>query len=83
MKPKSTHAWGRETAKERYNLTQDKLPDVAAAHNMEAPQFPEDQRGEKYSNRTSGWVRGAKGEPTMKNETAEGKPSFDHSRKGK
>ena len=47
------------------------------AHNTNTNQAPEDQHGPKYDNDCSGWVRGARGEPTGNNETAEGKPSFD------
>ncbi len=43
------------------------------------PQAPEDQRGTGYHNDASGWVRGARGEPTGNNEDATGKPNFDHS----
>jgi hypothetical protein len=40
--------------------------------------MPEDQHGPGYSNDASGWVRGARGEPTGNNETATNKPSgFD------
>jgi hypothetical protein len=46
---------------------------------VQGPQTPEDQRGPGYSNDARGWLRGAKGEPGCDNETAEGKPSFDHS----
>jgi hypothetical protein len=42
-------------------------------------QDPEDFHGPGYSNDASGWTRGARGEPSGNNETAEGKPSFDHS----
>ena len=47
------------------------------SHEVQRPQSPEDQHDVGYDNRTSGWVRGARGEPTGNNETAEGKPSFD------
>ena len=47
------------------------------AHNTNVNQAPEDQHGPGYDNDCSGWVRGARGEPTGNNETAEGKPSFD------
>ena len=49
------------------------------AHNTNTNQAPEDQHGVRYDNQTSGWVRGARGEPTGNNETAEDKPFFDHS----
>lgn len=39
------------------------------------PQMPEDKTGPGYQNDASGWVRG------MPNESAEGKPGFDHSKK--
>lgn len=45
----------------------------------QAPQMPEDQHGPNYRNDCEGWVRGAHGEPTGFNETAEGKSNFDHS----
>jgi hypothetical protein len=84
----NTGNWGREEAKERYNLKQSRLPDDNAATNVETPQNPEDQRDVGYSNRTKGWVRGAPEgkEPTMHNETAEDYPdgNFDkQSRTGK
>jgi hypothetical protein len=47
------------------------------AHNTNTNQAPEDFHDVKYDNDTSGWVRGARGEPTGFNETATGKPSFD------
>ena len=47
------------------------------AHNTNTNQAPEDQHGVRYDNQTSGWVRGARGEPTGNNETATGKPGFD------
>ena len=42
-------------------------------------QDPEDTHASNYDNRTSGWVRGAKGEPTGFNETATNYPggNFD------
>jgi hypothetical protein len=41
-------------------------------------QAPEDRHASNYSNDCSGWVRGARGQPTRNNETAENKPSgFD------
>ena len=49
----------------------------------EAPQCPEDQRAPGYDNIASGWVRGAIGKPTMKNETAENMPHYDKSPKWK
>jgi hypothetical protein len=49
----------------------------------EAPQFECDQRGPGYDNIASGWVRGAVGKPTMKNETAENMPHYDKSKKWK
>ena len=42
-------------------------------------QAPEDRHAPNYSNGCSGWVRGARGQPSSNNETAEGKPNFDHS----
>ena len=48
------------------------------SHEVQRPQSPEDQHASNYDNRTSGWVRGAKGEPTGHDETATNKPSgFD------
>jgi hypothetical protein len=41
-------------------------------------QFPEDKKGAKYLNDASGWVRGAKGEPTCYQEDATNYPNFDH-----
>jgi hypothetical protein len=48
-----------------------------------APQFIEDGRSPNYTNDTSGWVRASpdgKNPNTSDRETAEAKPSFDHSR---
>lgn len=42
-------------------------------------QAPEDHHAPNYSNDTTGWVRGARGEPTGNNEDATGKANFDHS----
>ena len=47
------------------------------SHEVQHPQSSEDQHDVGYDNRTSGWVRGARGEPTGNNETAMGKPGFD------
>lgn len=47
------------------------------AHNSHENQDPEDRHDAKYDNDATGWVRGAKGEPTGKNEDATGKPFFD------
>jgi hypothetical protein len=47
------------------------------AHNTNTNQAPEDRHASNYRNDSSGWVRGARGQPTGSNETAEGKPSFD------
>jgi hypothetical protein len=47
------------------------------SHEVQKNQAPEDRHASNYSNDCSGWVRGARGEPTGNNETAEGKPSFD------
>lgn len=48
------------------------------AYNSNVNQDPEDKHGPKYDNDASGWLRGATGVPTGKNETAENKPSgFD------
>jgi hypothetical protein len=47
------------------------------SHEVQRNQFPEDAHSPTYSNDCSGWVRGARGQPTGNNETAEGKPSFD------
>jgi hypothetical protein len=43
-------------------------------------QMPEDKQGAKYLNDASGWVRGAKGEPTCYDEDATNYPGggFDH-----
>lgn len=49
----------------------------------EAPQDECDKRGPRYDNIATGWVRGAVGKPTMKNETAENMPHYDHSKKWK
>jgi hypothetical protein len=49
----------------------------------ERPQDVCDQRGTDYDNIASGWVRGAVGKPTMKNETAENMPHYDKSKKWK
>jgi hypothetical protein len=49
------------------------------AFNSNVVQSPENRHDTKYDNQTSGWVRGARGEPTGHGETAEGKPNFDHS----
>jgi hypothetical protein len=43
------------------------------------PQDPEDQHGPGYDGDAKGWLRGAVGTPTGHDETAENKPSFDHS----
>lgn len=69
---KSTHQWGRDKAKERYNT--DKRDTLGPDKEVQAPQAPEDKHGSTYNNDASGWVRGmGKG----KIETGEGKPSFD------
>jgi hypothetical protein len=49
------------------------------ARDQHRNQMPEDQHGPGYDNGTSGWVRGARGEPTMQNETAANYPdgNFD------
>jgi hypothetical protein len=49
------------------------------SHEVQPPQSPEDQHASNYDNRTSRWVRGAKGEPTGFNETATNYPggNFD------
>jgi hypothetical protein len=47
------------------------------SNEVQRNQAPEDAHGPGYSNDCSGWTRGARGEPTGNNETAEGKPSFD------
>ena len=48
------------------------------AFNYHVNQDPVSEHGPGYSNDTSGWVRGARGEPTGSNETATNKPSgFD------
>ena len=44
----------------------------------QANQAPEDAHGPNYDNDASGWVRGARGEPTGDYETGETKPGFDH-----
>jgi len=51
--------------------------------NENTVQDPEDKHDAKYDNDASGWVRGAAGVPTCKNETAEGKPSFDKHKAGR
>jgi hypothetical protein len=44
----------------------------------QAPQFPEDKHGRKYDNDVaSNWLRG------MGPKGAEGKPDFDHGKKGR
>jgi hypothetical protein len=50
-----------------------------AAFNENTVQDPEDRHGAKYDGDASGWVRGAKGEPTGFNETGENYPggNFD------
>jgi hypothetical protein len=45
--------------------------DERGSINPQAPQHPENRRGSKYQNDSSGWVRGEGG-------TAENKPYFDH-----
>jgi hypothetical protein len=49
------------------------------AFNSDRPQDPEDKHDSKYAGDASGWVRGAKGEPTGYNETATNYPdgNFD------
>lgn len=47
------------------------------------PQDPADKHGPGYDNIATGWVRGAKGKPTMKNETAEHKPGYVPGHRGK
>jgi hypothetical protein len=76
-----THPYGRviddgaEDRIERHPSMESKGP--ALRNNR--PQDPEDAHGPGYDGDASGWVRGARGEPTGHDETAEGKPSFDHS----
>lgn len=60
-----------------------KKHDVMDQSSEEAPQCPEDARAPGYDNNASGWVRGARGKPTMFNETAENMPHYDRSRKWK
>ena len=56
-------------------------PKRGGAFNRNDVQDPEDahdnSRTARYDNDASGWVRGARGEPTGFDETATGKPSFD------
>jgi len=81
-KVQNTSKWGLATAKERYGTARGDINDYPQANNLEAPQDIQNQRDEpKYSNIASGWVRGAVGKPTMKNETAENKPGFDKNSK--
>jgi hypothetical protein len=60
-----------------HNPPMESAADRATAHNVHTNQAPEDKHGPKYDNDASGWVRGARGEPTGNNETATGKPGFD------
>ena len=51
---------------------------IVATRRSQKNQAPEDRHASNYSNDCSGWVRGARGQPTGNNETAENKPSgFD------
>ncbi len=60
-----------------HNPPMESAADKAAAHNVHDNQAPEDRHASNYDNDASGWVRGARGDPTGYNETAEGKPFFD------
>ncbi len=74
---KSTHEWGREKARARYNT--DKRDTLGPNVEVQKPQMPEDKQAAGYDNDASGWVRGmGKG----KIETGEGKPAFDKKRSG-
>jgi hypothetical protein len=52
-------------------------PKRGGAFNSNAVQDPENRHDAGYDNDASGWTRGARGQPSGNNETAEGKPSFD------
>ena len=53
------------------------MPTKDEVFNKNTNQAPANMHDTKYDNDASGWVRGAKGEPTCKNEDATGKPGFD------
>ena len=44
------------------------------ARDTHGNQYPEDRHDGNYDHDASGWVRGARGEPTGNNEDATGKP---------
>jgi hypothetical protein len=51
-----------------------------ADHEVQGNQFFEDAHDRGYDGQPSGWVRGARGEPTMQNETATNYPNGNFDR---
>ncbi len=76
-----TEKWGRNVARERYGELrhEDGAP---SPEDRSQPQAAGDAsaagaRPRGFENDTAGWVRGARGEPQTRNESAENRPNFD------
>lgn len=68
-----------DSPRDLYGLGRHTAPDMRPDDSQQYCQSPEDHHADNYDNDARGWVRGARGQPTGYNETAENKPSFDHS----
>lgn len=77
--------WGRDTARSRYGMPRYQDGNSPQPEDRSMPQRLGDSAGagarpagSGWTNDVSGWTRGARGEPQMHSESAEGKPNFDH-----